>query len=177
MRSPIVTILSVGPVEDRKTIKEILAGAHPSVRWQIKSALTAQAAFHEILSGGIALVVWNHDHDAENWRAVPTHAAELRPAPLLIVTSRQADDRLWVEALNLGAYDVLAKPFERNEVIRALTLAAGQWTAREATLPAKSGKVRAAAAGALPAGSDDRSLPPHPASYQAFPLHAAKANS
>jgi len=38
----------------------------------------------------------------------------------LIVTSRNADDRLWAEALNMGAYDVLSQPFERVEVARAV---------------------------------------------------------
>jgi len=48
-------------------------------------------------------------------------------APSLIVTSRLADDRLWVEALNLGAWDVLAKPFDRSEVIRNMKSAWQHW--------------------------------------------------
>jgi len=43
--------------------------------------------------------------------------------PVLIVTSRLADARLWGEALNRGAYDVLAKPFDRAEVVRVISLA------------------------------------------------------
>jgi FixJ family two-component response regulator len=42
---------------------------------------------------------------------------------MLIVTSRLADEHLWAEALNLGAYDVLAKPFDQEEVIRVLSSA------------------------------------------------------
>ena len=45
----------------------------------------------------------------------------------LIVTSRLADDRLWAEALNLGAYDVLAKPFERMELVRSVSSAWLHW--------------------------------------------------
>jgi response regulator RpfG family c-di-GMP phosphodiesterase len=40
--------------------------------------------------------------------------------PSLIVASRLADERLWAEALNLGAWDVLATPLDRNEVVRSL---------------------------------------------------------
>ena len=40
--------------------------------------------------------------------------------PLLIVTSRLADERLWAEVLNLGAWDVLAKPFDDGEVLRTV---------------------------------------------------------
>ena len=39
------------------------------------------------------------------------------------MASRFADDYLWVEALNLGAYDVLAKPFDITELTRSLSLA------------------------------------------------------
>jgi len=44
----------------------------------------------------------------------------LSDPPLLIVASRLADEYLWAEALNLGAYDVLAKPFDADEVVRVL---------------------------------------------------------
>ena len=40
--------------------------------------------------------------------------------PVVIVTSRIADDSLWAEVLNLGGYDVLAKPFREAELIWAL---------------------------------------------------------
>jgi DNA-binding NtrC family response regulator len=46
----------------------------------------------------------------------------------LIVTSQFADDRLWAEVLNLGAYDVLAKPFHSKEVFRVVGLAWRHWT-------------------------------------------------
>ncbi len=36
----------------------------------------------------------------------------------LVVTNPWADDRFWAEAINLGAYDLLAQPFQRGEVRR-----------------------------------------------------------
>lgn len=41
----------------------------------------------------------------------------------LIVTSRLADDYLWAEVLNEGGYDVLAQPFDREEVTRVISAA------------------------------------------------------
>jgi DNA-binding NtrC family response regulator len=38
----------------------------------------------------------------------------------VIVTDQDADARLWAEALNLGAYDVLSQPFYEPEVRRIL---------------------------------------------------------
>ena len=40
--------------------------------------------------------------------------------PQVIVTDPQADARFWAEALNLGAYDLLAQPFYEPEVRRIL---------------------------------------------------------
>ena len=36
----------------------------------------------------------------------------------VIVTDPQADARLWAEALNLGAFDLVTQPFEEHEVRR-----------------------------------------------------------
>jgi len=61
------------------------------------------------------------------WREMLAEAAQLLPPPFLIVTCRLADERLWAEALNVGAYDVLAKPFDAAEVIRVVSLAWLHW--------------------------------------------------
>ncbi len=42
---------------------------------------------------------------------------------LMIVVSRRANERLWAEVLNLGGFDVLALPFDRDELRRALSSA------------------------------------------------------
>jgi DNA-binding NtrC family response regulator len=38
----------------------------------------------------------------------------------LVVTDAWADARFWVEAINLGAYDLLTQPFEETEVRRLI---------------------------------------------------------
>ncbi len=47
-----------------------------------------------------------------------------REVPPLIVSSCLADDRLWVEVLDLGGYDLLMKPFTPVEVMRVVEMAA-----------------------------------------------------
>ena len=42
---------------------------------------------------------------------------------LMLVVSRHADERLWAEVLNLGGFDVLALPFDRDELRWALSSA------------------------------------------------------
>lgn len=56
-----------------------------------------------------------------NWLDV-LHLARETPRDLeVIVTDPQADAHLWSEALNRGAYDLLAQPFYEPEVRRILS--------------------------------------------------------
>jgi DNA-binding NtrC family response regulator len=54
------------------------------------------------------------------WLDVLNLTRESPGAAQLIVTDPQADARFWSEALNLGAYDLLAQPFYEPEVRRIL---------------------------------------------------------
>lgn len=65
-----------------------------------------------------------------DWRSILGLALDLPHPPPVIVTCRQADEHLWAEVLNLGGYDVLAKPFDEREVLRSLALAWARWATR-----------------------------------------------
>src|SRR5690348_13375034 len=54
------------------------------------------------------------------WLDVLHLVRESSREPQVIVTDKQADARFWAEALNLGAYDLLAQPFYQPEVQRIL---------------------------------------------------------
>ena len=56
-----------------------------------------------------------------SWLDAMSLAHEGRRDPVLIVTDPHADARFWCEALNLGAYDLLAQPFHEPEVRRILS--------------------------------------------------------
>jgi two-component system response regulator PilR (NtrC family) len=55
-----------------------------------------------------------------NWLDVLHLVRECPRQTEVIVTDPQADARFWAEALNLGAYDLLAQPFYEPEVRRIL---------------------------------------------------------
>ena len=57
------------------------------------------------------------------WQDVLDMARVVKPAPAVIVTDASADARFWAEALNLGAYDLIAQPFATAEVRRILSYA------------------------------------------------------
>ena len=57
------------------------------------------------------------------WRDIVDISRRVTPAPAVIVTDASADARFWAEALNLGAYDLIAQPFAAAEVRRILSYA------------------------------------------------------
>ena len=80
-------------------------------------------AFQRLSHGRISIVFCERDLPDGTWRNILEHLWSAGERPLLIVTSRTADEWLWAEVLNLGGYDVLAKPLEGKEVRHALQTA------------------------------------------------------
>jgi len=127
----IVPVLSISPMEeDHLLLKDILHRLHgtldPSRPLTVNSCATLAAALAALRERQFEVVVCERDLQPGSWKDVLEHLTILPDPPLLIVTSRLADERLWAEALNLGAYDVLAKPFDRAETARVM---GGAWRA------------------------------------------------
>jgi DNA-binding NtrC family response regulator len=136
----IVTVLSVSPfAEDYVSLRAVFNRS----KWSLHRSQTLASALPTIRKCEIGVVICERDLSPGTWIDMLEALNLLRVAPPLIVTSRLADDRLWVEALNLGAYDVLAKPFERDEVVRSVSLAWSHWRDQQ-EVPAEAMTMNAA---------------------------------
>lgn len=122
-----VTLLLVSPsCDDHKALREIIGDSN----WTIHHAPTVGRAKQLLRDDSVMFVICERDVPPDTWKDVLREAAS-RAKPLsFILTSRHADDHLWAEALNMGAYDVLAKPFQPAEVIRTLKMAFLHWKYR-----------------------------------------------
>ncbi len=98
--------------------------------WTVIRTATVVSALSLLKEIPIPIVIGDCDALSFTWGELLDRISILPDPPLLIVTSRLADERLWAEALNLGAWDVLAKPFEADEVIRIVTIACQHWQDR-----------------------------------------------
>src|SRR5690242_10400865 len=58
-----------------------------------------------------------------SWRVLLDGLRRISASIPLIATSRLADEHLWAQVLNEGGFDVLAQPFDREEVIRVIEAA------------------------------------------------------
>ena len=137
-RNPIqrATVLSVSPAnEDCLALEHIFENgsdwtAYTRCRWRLIARPTLASALTSLRQHRFSIVLCEKELLPGSWLDILEQVASLPDAPFLIVTSRLADERFWAEALNRGAYDVLAKPFDREEVIRVISLAWLHWSVR-----------------------------------------------
>ena len=124
----IPTVFSASPfAEDHVALDQIVSAQ--ALKFKVEASATVASALAVLRKVRIPIVLVERDLPP-SWRDLLLCAAQLPAPPLLIVTSRLADERLWAEALNVGAYDVLAKPFEVQEVCRVVEAAWRQWSER-----------------------------------------------
>jgi FixJ family two-component response regulator len=70
-----------------------------------------------------AVVITDANLSDGNWKDVLHHLTQQPSPPPLIVAAHHADDRLWMEVLNSGGYNLLGKPFQVQEVFRVISMA------------------------------------------------------
>ena len=116
---------------------EALAGILHPYEWTMHRASTLGASTQLLRCYPISVVVCDRELPPHSWKDLLVELAAHPKPPLIIVTSLHADDYLWAEALNLGAYDVLPKPFDAEEVRRTLGIAVSHslWNAEPAVPP------------------------------------------
>jgi DNA-binding NtrC family response regulator len=117
---PAQMVLAVLPVgEDRKMLEDIFGQSN----WKVRFAKDFQEAQDELRTSPLAVVISDGCFPGGNWKDLLFVLQEMPHPKPLIVADRLADDRLWAEVLNLGAYDLLIKPFDTQEVLRTVGLA------------------------------------------------------
>lgn len=122
-----VPVLSVSPKLDYQASLQRLLNP---TGWRLMRARTIETALSIVDQERPPLVLCESSLDDPTWKELLAQITLRSDAPFLIVTSRQADDHLWAEALNLGAYDVLAQPFDMTEVRRTFSSAWLRWCDR-----------------------------------------------
>jgi hypothetical protein len=130
-----VNVFHVGPRDhDLSALAHILDRSDwklcPGTRWNLRAAEDVPATEH--LTGEMPIVLCERDSMAGNWKDVLESVSRFPSPPMVIVASRTADEYLWAEALNLGAYDVLAKPYHPVEVVRVFSMAWLHWRSHRA---------------------------------------------
>jgi DNA-binding NtrC family response regulator len=111
--------------EDHASLRAILQRSP----WEVHGAHTAGDGLRFLRGHDpVPVVICEESLPDGDWRFVLRELEQLPVRPSFIVSARLAHERLWAEALNLGAYDLLlSAPFEAEEVIRVTESAWLSW--------------------------------------------------
>src|ERR1041385_7912810 len=111
------SVLLVSPDrDDSRYLRDVLSHLGSGLV-AVSSCKSSKASLRD---GRFGIVITERDLPDGNWLDVLSSVQSLSNPPLLIVVSRLADEYLWAEVLNRCGYDVLAKPFARDEVMRVV---------------------------------------------------------
>ncbi len=91
--------------------------------WRLFEARDRRSALRCLDRHPVHVVVSRKSVRDWTWKRVLADLRQHVRPPQLIVTSHVADETLWAEALNWGAYDVLAEPLRQDEVQRVIASA------------------------------------------------------
>ena len=134
-----IPVLSVSPIEEDHLFLEGIFSINPSwtpsadCSWMLHTSLTLERALAALREDEIPIVICERDLLPGTWKDMLARIKLLPTPPLLIVTSRLADEYLWAEAMNLGAYDVVPKPFDPHELSRIISFAWLHWSEKYPT--------------------------------------------
>jgi FixJ family two-component response regulator len=114
------TIVAVFPAgEDRTSLINIFGRS----KWKLQftctlpETQTALSPAPGVVISGVRL------SDGHSWIDLLDEMQKMECPPPLIVGDRLADEGLWAKVLNLGGYDLLAKPFIAKEVLHVVSTA------------------------------------------------------
>jgi len=124
--------------EDFISLLDILTPSEWTIHW----SSTHCEAIRLLHDRRVPVVLCERELPDGEWRRLADNAQCLPQPPRIIVTARHADERLWIEALNVGAHDVLRKPFDRGEVNRVVRHARQFWNAARKETKHNAKRVR-----------------------------------
>jgi hypothetical protein len=113
-------------IEDHNSLNNILTRP----QWELRCVWSDYDAAATVrrTDGELPVVVCEHTSHSDGWKRLLEVFAKLRNPPKLVVCANNADERLWAEVLNLGAYDLLqGAPFDPEEVRRVIQNACSSW--------------------------------------------------
>jgi len=145
LREDGVSALLVGDYEnDRLLLRDVFR----KPGWRLFEARDGRRALRCLERNRVQVVIAESAGNSWSWKSLLQDLRRMQQPPQLLVTSRGADDSLWAEVLNFGAYDLLAQPLVRDEVERVVASAhrhfvmpVGKAGQRHSALAAPAGAV------------------------------------
>jgi DNA-binding response OmpR family regulator len=104
--------------------RALLVTVFEPLNWHLKFVQTIAEASAVLREFRIGVVLSDAIYlDGSSWKDLLRDIQNTTLPPALIVADRLADERLWVEVLHLGGFDLLVKPMDAGEVLHVVSSA------------------------------------------------------
>jgi|SwirhisoilCB3_FD_contig_61_2837709_length_421_multi_2_in_0_out_0_1 DNA-binding NtrC family response regulator len=113
---PVVLAVSSDP-KDPEILESNLKG------WRVHRAATCNDAASKLRESSCDVVLCDNNLPDGGWRDLLALLGALNAALPVVVMSSAADESMWAEVLRGGAFDLLAKPLEKEDICRVLSSA------------------------------------------------------
>jgi DNA-binding NtrC family response regulator len=105
--------------DEAEKLRQIASGCG----WRISIVDSSSAAIASLNDQPTPLVICDRDLAGEGWRDVLAKIAAVPRAVCVLLASGVVDDYLWNDVIRHHGYDVVAKPFQPEELHRVVTFA------------------------------------------------------
>ncbi|MCW5982986.1 MAG: hypothetical protein KIT09_33155 [Bryobacteraceae bacterium] len=120
----VATALLISPFEQDHVF---FLNVFSRTNWRLYRAGNREDALALLGALVVPVVVVEEQLDQADWKDLLRAMNELGHPPKLVVASARSDGDLWAEVLNLGGYDVLARPLDQREVLYSISAAWLAW--------------------------------------------------
>lgn len=117
-------VVAITPYPEEAAALNALLTAH---RYAVREARSWEQARLILKREAVAVLLVESELDGAGWKEILRETMSLPNPPQVIVMSRCPDETLWVEVLTMGGYDLLAKPFEPDQVLWEVNFANRCW--------------------------------------------------
>jgi DNA-binding response OmpR family regulator len=124
--SSVGPIAVVGLVTNRED-RQLLDGICEGNRWRLFFAETCEEAKSALDRLNAPVILYDRDLPGKGWRETVEELAASPARACVILLSTVLDTYLRDEVLRNGGYDVLCKPLQEADVVRAVRLASWYW--------------------------------------------------
>jgi PleD family two-component response regulator len=115
----IPVLLASGREDDYQTLQALLQ----DTKWSVERALSWNEVSH-FCEGAVSPVVLVDRHfQGAHWQSTVASILDPAASTCVILISDVSDPYLWNELVQQGGFDVLARPFERSELLQTLAFA------------------------------------------------------
>jgi DNA-binding NtrC family response regulator len=132
--SPVHVLAVTDQPAERQNLRSLTA----NTQWRFHEADSINSAIQTIIAHDIGVVITACQLPDGNWVDFLECLRTRRNGPRLIIYSPAADTRFWADVLSMGGYDVLATPFDREEVLRAAYIGWLSWSRASRLTPSNA---------------------------------------